>query len=327
MSGSSKQDNARTEEFKRATAGVLRAIAEQPDVQVAFQPGPSGLSGKRARLPLPTRALPAAEMARLRGASDCARACGCATTTTRVHAARMPARREAKDAYDALEQARVEVVGAQHMSGVAANLRAKLAEECEAEGYDRMTRKDQLPVAAALSLLAREQMSGEESPAGGAAHPGAVARDAGRTGGQRAGGDEGRRRTTSARFARAARRLLAALDLAEAEADAEPEDQTEEGEEGGEQSGQQDQSQEGEGQSESESESMLGAQPEEMEGEAADDEGTESEEDAAIAEGDDRPGGPQPRRERPNPDNSAVYRAYTRQFDEEIDAEELCDRR
>ena len=70
---------------------------------------------------------------------------------------------------------------------------------------------------------------------------------------------------------------------------------------------------------------MLGAQPEEMEGEAADDEGTESEEDAAIAEGDDRPGGPQPRRERPNPDNSAVYRAYTRQYDEEIDADELCD--
>ena len=57
---------------------------------------------------------------------------------------------------------------------------------------------------------------------------------------------------------------------------------------------------------------MLGAQPEEMEGEAADDDGTESEEDAAVAEGDDRPGGPQPRRERPNPDNEAIYRAYTR---------------
>ena len=70
---------------------------------------------------------------------------------------------------------------------------------------------------------------------------------------------------------------------------------------------------------------MLGANPEEMEGEAADDEGTESEEDAAVAEGDDRPGGPQPRRERPNPDNEAVYRAYTRLYDEEIDAEELCD--
>ena len=65
-------------------------------------------------------------------------------------------------------------------------------------------------------------------------------------------------------------RTLAGRDLAEAEADADPDDLTEEGEEGGEQSGEQDQSQEGEGQSESESESMLGAQPEEMEGEAAD---------------------------------------------------------
>jgi cobaltochelatase CobT len=323
MSGSSKQDNSRTEEFKRATAGVLRAIAEQPDVQVAFQPGPSGLSGKRARLPLPTRALPAAEMARLRGASD-ALGLRLRHHDDAVHAARMPARREAKDAYDALEQARVEVVGSQHMSGVAANLRAKLAEECEAEGYDRMTRKDQLPVAAALSLLAREQMSGQESPAA-AQRILNLWRDTLGDQADTALAEMKASQTDQKAFARAARRLLAALDLAEAEADAEPDEQTEEGEEGGEQSGQQDQSQDGEGQSESESESMLGANPEEMEGEAADDEGTESEEDAAIAEGDDRPGGPQPRRERPNPDDSAVYRAYTRQFDEEVDADELCD--
>ena len=70
---------------------------------------------------------------------------------------RMPARREAKDAYDALEQARVEVIGARHMHGVDANLRAKLVEECESEGYDRMTRKDQLPIDRALALLAREK--------------------------------------------------------------------------------------------------------------------------------------------------------------------------
>src|SRR3977135_2722785 len=98
MSGS-KQDNTRAEEFKRATAGVLRAIAEVPDVQVAFQPGPSGLSGKRARLPLPTRALPAAEMARLRGASD-ALALRLRHHDDAVHASRMPTRREANDVYD-----------------------------------------------------------------------------------------------------------------------------------------------------------------------------------------------------------------------------------
>ena len=56
MSGSGNKENSRAEEFKRATAGALRAIAEVADVQVAFQPGPSGIAGKRARLPLPTRA-------------------------------------------------------------------------------------------------------------------------------------------------------------------------------------------------------------------------------------------------------------------------------
>ena len=322
MSGTNK-DNTRAEEFKRATAGALRAIAEIPDVQVAFQPGPSGLSGKRARLPLPTRALPPAEMARLRGSSD-AIALRLRHHDDAVHSARMPARREAKDAYDALEQARVEVVGSRHMAGVAANLRSKLCEECEAEGYDRMTRKDQLPVSAALALLAREQMSGEVSP------PAArrildMWRD---TLGETADAalvEMNRSQDNQLAYARAARKLLAALDLAEAESDADPEDQTEEGEDGGEQSGQQDDQQDGSGQSESEQDSMLGANPEEMEGEAADDEGTESDEDAAIAEGDDRPGGPQPRRERPNPDNEAVYRAYTRLYDEEIEAEELCD--
>ena len=60
----------------------------------------------------------------------------------------------------------------------------------------------------------------------------------------------------------AARQLLAAMDLAEAEIDADENDEND-GEDGGEQSGQQDNSQDSEGQSDSESESMLGAQPEE----------------------------------------------------------------
>ena len=153
-SGSGSKDNTRSEEFKRATAGVLRAIAQNNEVQVAFQPGPSGLAGKRARLPLPTRALPAHEMAKLRGAAD-SLALRLRHHDDVIHNARMPARREAKDAYDAIEQARVEVVGSKFMSGVANNLRARLQEECEAEGFDRMTRKDQLPIHQALALLAR----------------------------------------------------------------------------------------------------------------------------------------------------------------------------
>ena len=248
MSGSANKDNARAEEFKRATAGVLRAIAEQPDVQVAFQPGPSGVSGKRARLPLPTRALPEAEMSRLRGQSD-AIALRLRHHDDRVHASRMPARREAKDAYDALEQVRVEVVGAQHMLGVHGNLRAKLAEECEQEGFDRMTRKDQMPIDKALALLARERLSGEPVPEA-AQRILSMWRE---TLGDNA--DAALNEMTAAQsdqnaFARAARKLLAALDLAEAEVESEPDDNTDDGEDGGEQSGQQENSEQGEGQSE-----------------------------------------------------------------------------
>jgi cobaltochelatase CobT len=323
MSGSNSKDNTRSEDFKRATAGVLRAIAQNNEVQVAFQPGPSGLAGKRARLPLPTRALPAAEMAKLRGAAD-SLALRIRHHDDAVHAARAPARREARDVYDALEQARVEIVGGKFMEGVASNLRARLSEECETEGYDRMTRKDQLPVAAALSLLLREQMSGEESPAA-ARKVLDLWRDTLGDSAETAIAEMSEARDDQSRFTRAARKLLAAMDLAEAEADAEPDD-SEEGEDGGEQSGQQDQNQDGEGQSQSEQESMLGAQPEEMEGESTDDQGgDDAEEEAAAAEGDDKPGGPQPRRDKPLADNENLYRPYTRSFDEEVDADELCD--
>jgi cobaltochelatase CobT len=236
----------------------------------------------------------------------------------------MPARREAKDVYDALEQARVEVVGSRHMSGVAGNLRARLAEECEAEGFDRMTRKDQLPIASALALLVRERMSGEASPEA-AGRVLDLWRDTLGETAETALAEMARSQDDQTAFTRAARKLLAAMDLAEAEADAEP-DESEEGDEGGEQSGQQDNSQEGEGQSQSEQDAMLGAQPEEMEGEASDDQsGEDAEEDAAAAEGDDRPGGPQPRRDKPLADNENAYKPFTRAFDEEIEAEDLCD--
>ncbi|MCZ8148228.1 MAG: cobaltochelatase subunit CobT [Roseomonas sp.] len=318
---SQSKDQTRQEEFKRATAGVLRAIAQVPEVQVAYQPGPSGLSGKRARLPLPTRTLPPAEMAKLRGAAD-AIALKLRHHDEGVHAARIPTRREAREVYDALEDVRVEVIGSQHMAGVAANLRARLADQCEAEGYDRMTRKDQLPMATALGLLAREKLSGEPVP------PAArrvldLWRD---TIGERA--DQALAEMAQAAadqdaYARAARKLLTALDLAEAEVETESEQDEEEGE-GGETSPQQDQSGEGEAQAQDQ-DSMLGAQPESMQGDAAEDETEEGEEDGAAADGDDRPGGPTQRRDVPQIDDPSAYKAFTKNFDEVVEADDLCD--
>jgi len=318
---SQSKDQTRQEEFKRATAGTLRAIAQVPEVQVAYQPGPSGLAGKRARLPLPTRALPPAEMAKLRGAAD-AIALKLRHHDEGVHAARLPTRREAREVYDALEDVRVEAIGSQHMSGVAANLRARLADQCEAEGYDRMTRKDQLPMAAALGLLAREKLTGEAPP------PAArrvldLWRDTLGDKADEALAEMAKASSDQDAYARAARRLLAALDLAEAEVEAESEQDEEEGE-GGETSQQQDQSGEGEAQAQ-DTESMLGAQPEAMQGDAAEDETEEGEEEGAAADGDDRPGGPTQRREVPQVDDPSAYRAFSKQFDEVVEADDLCD--
>ncbi|WP_160120945.1 cobaltochelatase subunit CobT [Rhodovarius lipocyclicus] len=318
---STKPDLTRQEEFKRATAGVLRAIAQESDVQVAFQPGPAGLSGKRARLPLPTRTLPPAEMAKLRGAAD-ALALRLRHHDEAVHAARMPARKEAKEVFDALEDVRVQHIGAQHMSGVRHNLRAKLEEECEAEGYDRMTRKDQMPISAALSLLLRERMTGEATPPAARRVLDTWREELGENA-QTAMDELVASAGDQEAYAKAARKLLTAFDLVEAEAESKAE-QDEEGDEGGDEQSSEDQSSEGESSSQ-EQESMTGADPETMEGEASEEDAQESEEDGSAADGDDKPGGPQQRREIPQVDDGTKYRAFTTQFDEVVEAEDLCD--
>ncbi len=320
----STKDGTRAEEFKRATAGAVRALAQSPEVQVAFQPGPAGLTGKRARLPVPSRALPTAEITKLRGAADSV-ALRLRHHDDAVHERSLPAERDGRTIYDALEQARVEVFGARHMDGVAANLAARLSENCEAEGYDRMTRKDQLPVSVALSLLARERMSGEPSPRAAQGILKQWRNDLGEPA-EQALDELARTQSDQAAYAHAARRLLAALNLAEAETDVQQEPQEDQKEEQGEQSGAQDNATDSEGAKQSDADQMLAASPEEMEGDSAADQASEADQEApAEAEGDEQPAGPQPRRDRTENDPESHYRAYTRAFDEEVDAEDLCD--
>jgi cobaltochelatase CobT len=317
-------DQGKAEDFKRATASALRAIARTADVQVAYQPGPSGLAGKRARLPSPSRALGAPEMAKLRGAAD-AIALRLRHHDDALHTARAPASKEAREAYDALEQARVEIVGAAHMTGVSANLRGKLNEECANEGLERMTRRDQLPLATALSLLARDRMDPASVP-DSAQQILALWRNILGQGAETALDELASSRADQSSYIRASRRLLAALDLAEAESEAPDSDEGDDGNESGEESSQQDNSQDGEGESQSEEDALLAAQREITEGEAAD-EATEEDGDTsdAEAEADDAPAGPQQRRASVYSDDHTSYRAFTRAYDEEVDADALCD--
>ena len=59
-----------SEPFKRAVAGAVRALAGEPELEVSFVPEQPMLRGKKARLPLPSRSLPAEEVAAVSGAGD-----------------------------------------------------------------------------------------------------------------------------------------------------------------------------------------------------------------------------------------------------------------
>jgi cobaltochelatase CobT len=322
---SGHNDNGKAEDFKRATANALRAMAGSAEIDVAYQPGAPALTGKRARLPMPTRLLPPAEMQKLRGAAD-SMALRLRHHDSVIHAAHAPHERDAKLAYDAIEQARCEVVGAIHMPGAAANLAAKLTDSCVADGLDRMTEAAQLPPATALSLLAREKMSGAPLPP-----PAQKIIDLYRaTLNQRAEAALDKLAASQddpLAFSRAARSLLAALHMAEAEEDMPPEESEDDQQnQESEQQGAQDSSTDDTGKTETEQENPFSASPDSAD--SADGTGEEAEmeedqEEGAI--GDENPAGPQPRRDKNDHDPSIAYKAFTKKFDEEIAAEDLCD--
>ncbi|GBQ91904.1 cobalamin biosynthesis protein CobT [Gluconacetobacter johannae DSM 13595] len=320
----------RADAFKRATVGAVRALGGRATAEVTFQSGPippaGALSGDHVRLPQPGLQLPEADIRRLRGAADAA-ALQLRHHNQAIHDSARPDPGDARVAYDVLEQARVESVGARYMAGVAANLRDRLAQDYRDSGYDKAQSVDQLPIQVALGLLARERLSGEPAPDFMRAiadkwrdHLGAAAR--------RALDDMAATQDDQAAFARAARRLLVACDLIEGEAEIEdspegddtaPSDQAEE-EPGEAPEKPRQQEEDGTGQEEDE----TGLQPQMAQGAGVgDDEADDSE--SGTASGSDQAGGPRSGEDHDGPDPALAYHAYTTAYDEEVGAEDLCD--
>src|SRR6516164_8067991 len=157
------QEFSPTEVFKRATAATLRAIAERDDVTVGFGPEAAGQSGSRVRLPNPPRDLPAEEAAQLRGAADSA-ALRLRYHDDAVHSKRTPGSPLARAVFDAVEQARVEALGARRMAGVSTNLAAMLDEQYRRQGFERITERTDSTMAEAVRLLTREALTKERPP-------------------------------------------------------------------------------------------------------------------------------------------------------------------
>ncbi len=153
-----------TEPFKRAVTGCLRALARKPELEVGFAAERPGLIGGKVRLPEPPRKLSKAEAAIVRGHAD-AVALRLACHDTAMHRRLQPAGQQARAVFEAVEQARVEAIGARRMNGVAQNLTAMLDDRIHRSKFDEITERSEAPIEEALSLLVRERLTGMAPPA------------------------------------------------------------------------------------------------------------------------------------------------------------------
>jgi len=313
------------EPFKRALTFAARTIAEDPELQVSFGAEAPGVRGDTIRLPLPSRDLPVNEVARIRGLSD-AYSLRLRHHDDATHRNFSPMGEMARDIFEASEQARVESIGAREMRGMAKNLNAALEHRYAEMGFTNILERSEVPLADAVALIVREKLTGVKPPASAAniveLWRSFIEEKAGDDLAQLDGmiGDQ-------ARFARMTRKIITDLDLGEelGEESPENEDSDDEGEDADNQNQNDDEDGDSGASSEGSSDDV-----EFVEGEGEEGEGQtvmmESDEELEGQESEESPDGNRPWRPEISGDRRfPSYRVYTEMFDEEIDAEELCD--
>jgi len=152
-----------TEPFKRSVAACLRAIARKPELEVGYAAERPGFAGGKARLPEPPRKLNPGEAAIVRGHADSI-ALKLACHDAGVHRRLMPGGQQARAVFEAVEQARVEAIGARRMEGVARNLSAMLDDRFHRGKFDDITDRADAPIEDAVAMLVRERLTGLAPP-------------------------------------------------------------------------------------------------------------------------------------------------------------------
>ena len=318
------------EPFKRAVASCMRAMARTPSLEVVYaaeRPSVSGHGeGAKARLPEPPRRLTAREAAIVRGHSD-SMALKLACHDVGVHRRHAPDAQAARAVFDAVEQVRVESIGARRMDGVATNLAAMLEDRYHRGNYADITDRADAPLEDAVALIARERLTGKAPP------PAAQKIvDLWRPWIEDRAGSEldklDRTIEDQRAFARAVHKLLASLDMADpSSAEREDDDQ----DDADDQPQDNPDNQEGEGEEAESGESM---EFDAAEGASDDlDEGAMDSEDAPVGEApeeDDSGESDEPADSRRPPaggpdGKGAAYKPFIAKFDETVTAEDLCD--
>ncbi|WBY16189.1 cobaltochelatase subunit CobT [Erythrobacteraceae bacterium WH01K] len=311
--------------FKRALTGSARAIAREPEVEVAWSADSPSSVGNNFRVPLPGRSLPPEQATEARGFAD-SFALKLRHHDVALHDRQAPSEPIARAVYDAVEQVRYEALGSNRFSGIAANLDAAVELRTASDPIARAQSESEVPLQTAVALMLREALTGRAVPQRAKAGVDLVRNFIE----ERVGGDFADLASQAGdqkAFQSLALDMLKNLELTRPEDapdqsdddDGEDEDGQEEDEGEDEESGGEDQPNPAEmagemeeGEDSGEGESELSGEEEMQDGDLGD-------------EGEEGMQPVRPNRAWTDIPDSFDYTAFTDKFDEEIEAPELCD--
>ena len=323
----SKNPESPIEPFKRALANAARSLAESADLEIVYSGEGPVLQGNRAVLPHPPRDLTPADASRIRGLAD-QMALRVAHHDAAIHAKSRPGSAMGQPVYDALEQVRIEAIGANALGGVKHNLKAVHDAAWAKKVFNPIEAQASPPIADIVSLIVRERLTGVAPPPQAQPLIDLFKADIE----AKAGADIDKLLDTldnQKAFARLARTILRDLSMGDDLSDApdQADDQEDEGEDGEAESEDGDEG-DGEGQSPQQS-SMDDSEATHSESEDADSQMTEAQDDPNAEDSDEPPemgDGEQPARpEMKGGDKPITYKVFTTAHDEVVAAEELCE--
>ena len=317
------------EPFKRALANCVRAIGEDGDIEVTFASERPILVGDNVRLPDPGKKMNAGLLAVTRGAGD-AMALRRACHDNAIHSRYLPEGTNARAIFEAVEQARVEAIGAKRMDGVAKNLSSMLDDKYSKANYRDAQDRNEVPLEEALAMMVREKLTGAKPPNNARGFV-----DLWRDWIEAKAGDSfenlSEQLDDQAKFATAMRSMIADMGMADELGDHDPEtdddddSETDESEDKGDQDVEQE-NDEMAGAEDSQSEEGEESAEDQEAGDAEAMEANSDEMDDVDDENAETPGEAH-RPELPFSDwaPQSDYKVFCTKFDEEISAEDLCD--
>ncbi len=323
---SNSPDNAAI--FKSAVGVTVRAISGKGETEVSFTADRPIMGKDKVRLANLPRLISKRDISIARGQGD-AMAMRLAAHNPRRHAKRAPGEPDARAAFDALEQARIESLGCVRMEGMKNNISEMLDDRMARANFAQIENRDDAPLAEALGLILRQRLAGLPIPPAGQKivdlwqnHINSLA----------AGSIDAlaNHLENQDEYARAARTVLSDLDLApdislDDDQFDEEQDAEDETDAGGKAEDTSPQDGEGEGEDQdAERDEAEGTEEEEGEAEASDAELSDMNDEDMQDAGDDVPDAVT----MPDGDNmfgnQLNYKIFTTKFDETISAADLC---